>query len=272
MTPIDKTQIRLTNVQKTLLITLYAKAMDYRCANPILRDARADEMVRKIDYDFTKLNSWGNDNLIVVRAKQYDDWIQEFIRDNQSCVVLNLGCGLDARVTRIDPPATLRWFDVDFPDVIQLRKNFYADRPGYRMIASSITDPAWLAEIPAGQPVLVIAEGVLEYLAAEEVKTLLNRLADRFSHGAMAFDVMNSFAIQSAKSAAKEPTAGLHRWEVNDLREVDALDPRLKRDRAISVFRSPYIGKLPFGYRLMYSAMALVPRFHNMIRLLHYQF
>ncbi len=119
---------------------------------------------------------------------------------------------------------------------------------------------------------LVIAEGVLEYLAAEEVKVLLNRLTDRFPQGAMAFDVMNSFAIQSARSAAKEPTAGLHRWEVNDLGEVDALDTRLKRDKAISVFRSPYIGKLPFRYRLMYGTMALVPRFRNMIRLLHYQF
>jgi O-methyltransferase involved in polyketide biosynthesis len=75
-----------------------------------------------INYDFTKLNSWGNDNLIVVRAKQYDDWIQEFIKSNPACIVLNLGCGLDTRVTRIDPPSTVSWFNVDFPDVIQLRK------------------------------------------------------------------------------------------------------------------------------------------------------
>ncbi len=119
---------------------------------------------------------------------------------------------------------------------------------------------------------MVVAEGVLEYLAAEEVKALLNRLTDHFSPGVLAFDVMNSFAIRSARSAAHEPTAGLHRWEVNDLREVDALDPRLKRDAGMSVFRSPYIGKLPMRYRLMYGAMALIPRFRNMIRLLHYRF
>jgi O-methyltransferase involved in polyketide biosynthesis len=272
MTSDPKTQIHLTDVQKTLLITLYAKAMDYRSASPILGDAKADEMVGRIDYDFTKLNSWGNDNLIVVRAKQYDAWIQEFIRDTPACVVLNLGCGLDTRVTRIDPPPAVSWFDVDFPDVIQLRRNFYADGPGYRMLASSLTDPAWLAEVPAGQPVMIVAEGVLEYLTTEEVKKLLNRLTDRFPHGILAFDVMNTFAIQSAKSAANEPTAGLHTWEVNDLREVDALDPKLKRDRSIPVFRSSYIGKLPVGYRLLYGAMALVPKFRDMIRLLHYQF
>ena len=235
-------------------------------------DTKADELVGMIDYDFIKLNSWGNDNLIVVRAKQYDDWIQEFIKSNPACVVLNLGCGLDTRVTRIRRSSTVSWFDVDFPDVIHLRKHFYADYPGYRMIGSSITDPAWLAEIPTGQPVMIVAEGVLEYLTAEEVRLLLHRLTSSFSHGVIAFDVMNSFAIQSAKSAANEPTAGLHRWEVNDIREVDALDPKLKRDKALSVFRSPHIGKLPIRYHLLYSSIALIPKFRNMIRLLHYQF
>jgi O-methyltransferase involved in polyketide biosynthesis len=272
MASIGKTQIHLTKVQETLLITLYAKAIDNRSKNPILHDGKAEQLVGMIDYDFTKLNSWGNDNLIVVRAKQYDDWIQEFIKENPVCVVLNLGCGLDTRVTRINPPATVSWFDIDFPDVIQLRRNFYTDHPGYRMIESSITDPAWLAEIPKGQPVMIIAEGVLEYLTAEEVKMLLNRLTDYFSQGGMAFDVMNSFAIQSARSAANEPTAGLHKWEVNDIQEVDALDPKLKRRKAISVFHSPYIGKLPVRYQFVYRSIALVPKFRNMIRLLHYQF
>jgi O-methyltransferase involved in polyketide biosynthesis len=267
-----KTQIHLTKVQETLLITLYAKAVDNRSKNPILYDAKADQLVGMIDYDFTKLNSWGNDNLIVVRAKQYDDWIQEFIKSNPVCVVLNLGCGLDTRVTRIDPSSTVSWFDVDFPDVIQLRKNFYVDHAGYRMIESSIINTAWLKEIPMGQPALIVAEGVLEYLTGEEVKTLLNRLTDHFSHGKIAFDVMNSFAIQSAKSARNEPTAGLHQWEVNDIQEVDALDPTLKREKAISIFHSSYIGKLPIGYHLLYRFMALVPQFRNMIRMLRYQF
>ena len=272
MVSTNKTQIHLTHVQETLLITLYAKAVDNWSRKPILSDVKADQLVGMIDYDFTKLNSWGNDNLIVVRAKQYDDWIQEFIGNNPACVVLNLGCGLDTRVTRIDPPATVAWFDVDFPDVIQLRKNFYVDRAGYRMVESSIIETAWLEEIPTAQPVLIVAEGVLEYLSGEEVKTLLNRLTDHFTRGKLAFDVMNSFAIQSAKSAKDEPTAGLHKWEVNDIRAVDALDPKLKREESISIFLSPLIGELPPGYHLLYRCMALVPQFRNMIRLLRYQF
>jgi O-methyltransferase involved in polyketide biosynthesis len=64
------------------------------------------------------------------------------------------------------------------------------------MIASFITAPNWLETIPADRPALIIAEGVFEYLSEEEVKTLLNRLTNYFSHGQISFDVMNSFAIE----------------------------------------------------------------------------
>lgn len=60
------------------------------------------------------------------------------------------------------------------------------------MITSSITAQNWLDPIPSDKPVLIIAEGVFEYLSEEEVKTLLNRLTNYFSHGQIAFDVMNS--------------------------------------------------------------------------------
>ncbi len=84
----DKIKINLTEVQETLLITLYAKALDHCSNNPILNDEKADQLVNVIDYDFGKLRSPGNDNLIVVRAKQYDEWLKEFLVENPNAVVL----------------------------------------------------------------------------------------------------------------------------------------------------------------------------------------
>jgi O-methyltransferase len=67
----DKTKVHLTQVQETLIITLRAKALDHRSKKPILNDEQADQILNRIDYDFGKLKSLGNDNVIVVRAKQY---------------------------------------------------------------------------------------------------------------------------------------------------------------------------------------------------------
>lgn len=63
-------KIHLTNEKATLLITLYAKALDNRSKRPLLRDTKADEIAALIDYDFEQLNGFDKGNLTVLRAKQ----------------------------------------------------------------------------------------------------------------------------------------------------------------------------------------------------------
>ena len=167
-------KLHLTGEKETLLITLYAKALDSRSKHSILGDRKADEMVNMIDYDFESLRGFGNGNVMVVRARQLDEWVREFLRSNPDAVVLNLGCGLDTRVTRIRPPPRVSWFDMDYPEVIAERRRFYSDAEGYRMLESSVTEQSWLEKVPAGRPAMIVAEGVLEYLTEEKVGSLLS--------------------------------------------------------------------------------------------------
>jgi O-methyltransferase involved in polyketide biosynthesis len=265
-------KVHLSREKATLLITLYAKALDHRSRHPVLDDEKADEMVRTIDYDFEKLSSFGNGNIMVVRAKQFDEWLREFLSSNPSAVVLNLGCGLDTRVSRIKPPTSVSWFDIDYPEVIAERRKFYSERKGYRMTASSLTEPGWLEEVPRDRPAMIIADGVFEYLAPDEVKALLNRLIGHFPRGQIVFDVMSSFAVNSERSNLQETTGAVHQWTVDDVRTVDGMDPQLKRIDDVSVFRSRYVRKLPVKYRLVYGTMSVFSTFRNMMRLLRYEF
>jgi O-methyltransferase involved in polyketide biosynthesis len=265
-------KIRLTKIQETLLITLQAKALDNRSAKPILHDRTAEAMLGSIDFDFEKFNGLGNDNVIVVRAKQYDEWLKEFLRLYPQAVVVNLGCGLDTRVTRISPPEGAQWFDVDYPDVIQLRQNFYSNNAQYQMIGSSVTESGWLESMPKDRPTIIIAEGLLEYLTEQEVQTLFNRLTDHFGQGQLAFDVMDSYAVRSAQAQYRDEAGAIHKWAVDDLGAVDKLDAKLKRIGSLSLFESAYIQKLPWKYRWIYGAMARIPKFSKMMRLCRYAF
>jgi O-methyltransferase involved in polyketide biosynthesis len=122
-------KVHLTKEKETYLATLYGKALDNRSENPILGDKFADEVVRHIDFDFEKLKvPKGGEITLPVRAKHLDQWTGEFLAANPVSTVLHLGCGLDSRVFRIDPPATVRWYDVDMPDVIELRRCLYPER------------------------------------------------------------------------------------------------------------------------------------------------
>ncbi|GGE34975.1 putative O-methyltransferase [Pullulanibacillus camelliae] len=264
--------IHLDKEKETLLITLYAKALDTHLKQPILNDIKAKAITNRIEYNFEKLNHSGSNHLMVIRAKQLDTWLEAFLKRHSEAVVLNLGCGLDTRISRINPPSSVSWFDVDFPEVIDVRRHFYSDQDNYKMMPSSVTDNDWLAAIPHDKPTMVIAEGILEYLTEEDVQTLFHRLTAHFPQGQIAFDVMNSFAITSGKEDLKKTTGAEHTWAVDTIQRVDQLNPKLTRKTCISVLRSPYTHKLPIKYRLLYRLFSLVPSFKNMIRVLLYEF
>jgi hypothetical protein len=48
-------KVRFTEEKATNLATLYGRALDYRSADPVLGDKAADDAVRRIDFDFSKV-------------------------------------------------------------------------------------------------------------------------------------------------------------------------------------------------------------------------
>lgn len=271
MTAPDK--IQLTDEKETLFIPLYGKALDYRSKKSVLNDRTANDIVEKVDYDFSKHNHFGN-RILAIRARQYDEWTKDFIEKYKDAVIVHLGCGLDARVTRVPPPASVLWFDVDYPEVIALRKRFYQETSEYKMIESSITARDWLEALPSDRPALIIAEGVLEYIPENEVRILLNHLTNYFSHGQITFDVMTFFAIRLGNKNLKNTTGatGILKWAVGDIGEVDKLNPKLKRIEVVSRVRPTFIKQLPFGLRFILSALSLSSNLKNAMRLLRYEF
>jgi O-methyltransferase involved in polyketide biosynthesis len=264
-----QTGLQLTAEQETLFIPLYAKALDFRSPRSILHDARADELVRSIDYDFGRLRARGNSRVLAARARQFDEWAREFLGRHPRSVVLNLGCGLDTRVDRLRPLPTVAWFDLDFPAVIELRRRFFSEREGYRMVGASLLDPDWLGRIPQDGPVLAIADGVFEYLSEPDLRAFVARLTNRFAHGELLFDVMNSFAVRMGNEHLAGRSEARLRWAVDDLRQADALNPGLRRVASVSALGSRY---LPLGLRLAYGIAWLSPRLRNAMRQVRYEF
>jgi methyltransferase (TIGR00027 family) len=225
---VDFSSVRWGSVEWTNLVTLYLRAHESRSRHSILGDHAAAAAVDLIDYDFNRIhrNSLpaANQYLVVLRAKQLDDWCADFLGRHPEAVVLHLGCGLDGRAFRLEVPASVRWFDIDQPSVIELRRRLYDDTERYQMIGSSVTDPQWLAQIPTGYPTLVVAEGLLMYLAEGEVRQLLARLTDRFGSGEMLFDTLSALAPRLSKVL----TRGIVRWGIGNARELESWNPKLR--------------------------------------------
>jgi O-methyltransferase involved in polyketide biosynthesis len=221
-------RVRFTQEKATMLATLYCRALDAQTANPLLGDRTAEASMAKIDFDFDSLGVTPDMAVGVVgRAKLIDTWVSEILAEHPELTVLHLGCGMDSRVFRLDPPASVEWFDVDYPEVVALRKQIYPDREHYHVIGSSVTDPEWLTQIPADRPVLVVAEGLMMYLPRIGGEELLKRIIAKFPSGEMIFDSFSSLINQALNERKTNPvmrnTNAIVEWSIDDLDYLEGL-------------------------------------------------
>ena len=268
--PMPDDKIHLPADKTTYLATLYGKALDARNPNSILGDTYADAAVRRIDFDFAGLKlPDGGDITLPVRAKHLDGWTRDFIAANPACTVLHLGCGLDSRVFRIDPPATVAWYDVDFPDVIDLRRQLYGERDHYTMIGVPIDGLAWLDAIPTAAPVLVIGEGFFMYLAEAEVLALFRRIISTFPRGEFIFDAYSAPMVWlvSRLSTVRGAAVTL-RWGVGDPHKLEQQVQGLGLVEAPSFFCLPELARLGVRGRIMCGT----PGLRNLVRHVRYRF
>ncbi|MEV4106976.1 class I SAM-dependent methyltransferase [Nonomuraea sp. NPDC049695] len=245
-------KVRLTEEKATLLATLYGRALDARSRRPILGDDLAVEAVKKIDFDFRKTGmSPALGAAVALRDRFIDRWAAEYLATHPDATVLHLGCGLDTRFHRLAPPPTVRWYDVDYPDVIELRGRLFPERPGHRMIASSVTDLTWLEQVPDDVPALVVAEGLLYYLDPDDGRALLRAIVDRFPGGQFVFDAVNWLGIRLQKLNRPVRKAGATlRWGIDGPGELVAIHPRLRCVSAVSAFDMGGFDRLSAPHRI----------------------
>jgi O-methyltransferase involved in polyketide biosynthesis len=235
-------RVRVPRENEPYLATLYGKALDARAPQPILGDRFADEAVRRIDFDFAKLKLPRNGDVsLPFRARHLDGWTRDFLAAHPDATVLHLGCGLDARVFRVGPPPSVRWFEVDLPEVLALRAQLYPSRPGTQTVATSVTDPQWLERIPADRPALVVAEGLVMYLSEAEGLALLRRITRRFSSGQIVFDAYGTWTVRVITLASRFTTGmRVHlRWGIDDPRALERQVPGLALEDAVPFLSMP---------------------------------
>ena len=263
-------------MQKTLSPVLKAKALDNRLPDPILGDVYAEQAMRRLDpgYDRRRFGTSQMGLAAVVRAKAYDDWARSFLADHADAVVLHLGCGLDARIYRIDPPATVDWYDLDYPSVIVLRQQILPPREHYTLIGSSVTDLTWLQRIPRGRPVLMIAEGLVPYLTEAELRRLLTGVVDAFPTGQLLFDTVSVSAWRTSKwDPIGRRYGALFQCGFDDPAALAGWHPRLEYVDEAPMNDSPVLmAKAPANIRLVYRLMNLLPGFTRSSRIVRFRF
>jgi O-methyltransferase involved in polyketide biosynthesis len=243
----------LTPVEDTLFLTLAGRALDHRSPRPILGDALADRIVRELDYDCGRFGLSASPIInIAHRAKKLDEVAAGFLAAHPDAVGLDLGAGLDTRVFRIDSPPTVDWYDVDLPGVVAARRQLIPRRPHAHDLTADLTDPHWLGGVPSDRPAVVVADGLMAFLADEEMRALLDRIVAHFPSGEIAFNGYTRFAVWAAKHYhGTQSVSGLMKSSgFDDPHEPERWNPRLTLVREILLTREPEVAQFPTVLRL----------------------
>jgi O-methyltransferase involved in polyketide biosynthesis len=259
-------------------MTLYGRAVQSRWKNPVLRDPWAEKAIQHLDYDFNRLypGAFGQTIrdigciVIATRAATFDRLAARYLEDHPDAIVLHLGCGMDSRVFRVDPPPSVTWFDVDYPDVIELRQRLYPERSSYHLVGTALEDLSWLDTVPGDRPALIVGEGVFPYLPEDTVRALLHAFTQRFPAGQLIFDAMPTFIVRRGSNVAD--TGASYKWALDDPDDLERLAPRLELVKEFSVHELVAFSRFPLVVRALLRSMEIIPALRRMDRLLVYRF
>jgi O-methyltransferase involved in polyketide biosynthesis len=190
---------KLGGISESLLFTLCFHAMESQRPDALIKDEKAVMVVKRMSdegfYDFKRINrlhlSDANKVVFILRNRHFDNHARDFLTRYPACGVVHIGCGLDTRFERVDNGQVV-WYDLDLPNVIELRRRYLGDEgKRYHILSCSVLDNIWLEAVSNRRtnPWLFLAKGVFMYLKETQVKTLILTLLDRFPGDELVFDV-----------------------------------------------------------------------------------
>ena len=200
----EKYKIEKDSVQETLIIPLHGRRLCSRRFPGLYQDTTAAMLMEKVDYDFSALERQANGLMqtfgaLEVAMRQNDlAWeVRDYLNAHPRAAVINLGCGLDNTGRACDNGRCSIW-NIDLPDVIELRDRLLPAGEREKNLAFDLKDPRWMDAVrtdPEDGAVL-FAAGVFYYFTTEDVKSLATGIAKRFPRGRLVFDAAGKTAVR----------------------------------------------------------------------------
>lgn len=197
-----KYHIEKNSVQETLVIPLYGRKMCSEAFPTLYKDEAAIKLIEQIDYDFTEFYEKSKSTMhqfafleVAMRQNDIAFDVRDYLNLHPNAAVVNLGCGLDNTGRRCDN-GKCRIYNLDFPDVINVRNELLPVGDREENIACDLNDTSWFERIDSTGGAVFFAAGVFYYFLTEQVKSLVTEMADAFPGGRIVFDAAGKSAVK----------------------------------------------------------------------------
>ena len=233
-----KYKIEKNTVQETLIIPLYSRNLCSELYPNIFRDETAVRLIDEIDYDFSNVEKNSRSLMqrfgsleVAMRQNDLAFEVRDYLKNHPKAAVVNLGCGLDC-TGRVCDNGSCKIYNLDYPDVIAVRNEMLSAGEREKNIPCDLNDTEWFTKIDASNGAVFFASGVFYYFLTEQVKAMVQKMANTFPDGVLVFDAANRMAVKMiAKTwlkSAKIQDVGAY-FAVSDApKEIGAWDSRLQ--------------------------------------------
>lgn len=227
---------QLDGPRATLLMPLWARAMESRRPDAILHDAAAVRIVETLPFDFASFHQKRVPiSDYCIRSRLVDGLVHEEMQKRPGAPVIELGVGLDTRFTRVGDGR--RWIEADFPEVVSLRNRLIPVDSQRTVVSARLPDCSWLdlLDVAVDEPPIFVAEGVLYFLSPMEVRRLFTELAGRFPGAAFIFDAQSwlYLAFSNLMHPLKARSARLRFAVGRQGAEIPTWDPQFVVERYV---------------------------------------
>ena len=197
-----KCKIEKNTVQETLILPLYSRKLCTELYPNLYKDETAVRLLGQIDYDFSEAEKNSRSLMqrfgaLEVATRQGDlaFEVRDYLKDHPNAAVVNLGCGLD-NTGRTCDNGRCKIYNLDFPDVIAVRNELLPAGEREENIPCDLNNTEWLRKIDSSNGAVFFASGVFYYFLTEQVKALVQKMADAFPGGVLVFDAANRTAVK----------------------------------------------------------------------------
>jgi methyltransferase (TIGR00027 family) len=208
----------IANVSDTALWVATYRAMESERKDALFQDPFARRLAGERGEAIVRAMPQGRSLAwpMVVRTVLLDELVTRLVTTERADAVLNLAAGLDTRAWRMDLPASLHWYDVDLPGIMEYKRSVMdGERPKcvHENRVADLTDPAVRASLFAEvgsrhERVIVIAEGLLVYLTAAEVTALARDLSQQRAFRWWLIDLASPALLEFMNKRWQRPLSG----------------------------------------------------------------
>jgi methyltransferase (TIGR00027 family) len=201
----SENEVLVRGVADTALWVAYFRACESKRTDAVFRDPFAEQLAGERGVHLANTLRDGNKQEWVWVARTYlcDQFVERKIAEGAD-LVLNLAAGLDARPYRMNLPSSLRWVEVDLPEVISYKEQILgneAPRCDLRRVSMNLGDGEGRRRLfqqlsGEAQKIVVLAEGLLIYLTEGEVGELASDLSRHENFGSWVIDLASPMQLK----------------------------------------------------------------------------